>query len=129
MKDEVHKDWTEILPEIEFMLNSTIQATTGISPAEIIFGRKLRHWWKNTGGKGHVEKEMNKSTTQTKRVFRIGDKVLIKKENVTKDEDRYMGPATIKNRRHERSYEIQLDDGRILIRNVEWLKPFKSRGM
>jgi len=129
MKDEVHKDWTETLPEIEFMLNSTIQATTGISPAEIIFGRKLRHWWKNTDGKRPVEKEMNKSTTQTKRVFQIGDKVLIKKENVTKDEDRYMGPATIKNRRHERSYEIQLDDGRILIRNVEWLKPFKSRGM
>jgi len=44
----MHRDWVEMLAEIEFMLNGTIQATTGISPAEIIFGRKLRHWWKNT---------------------------------------------------------------------------------
>jgi len=54
--------------------------------------------------------------------------VLIERENITKEVDRYMGPATIKNRRHERSYELELD-GRTLIRNVEWLKPFKSRGM
>jgi len=47
MKDGNHRDWTEVLSEIEFMLNSTVQATTGVSPAEIIFGRRLRHWWKN----------------------------------------------------------------------------------
>ena len=127
MKDETHKDWTEILPEVEFMLNSTIQATIGVSPAEIIFGRKLRHWWKNTKEE-KVRKEKSKNVVETNRTFQVGDKVLIKRENITKEEDRYMGPATIKNRRHERSYELELD-GRILIRNVEWLKSFKSRGM
>jgi transposase InsO family protein len=127
MKDETHKDWTEILPEVEFMLNSTIQATIGVSPAEIIFGRKLRHWWKNTKEE-KTRKEKSISVVETNRTFQVGDKVLIKRENITKEEDRYMGPATIKNRRHERSYEFELD-GRILIRNVEWLKPFKSRGM
>ena len=127
MKDETHKDWTEILPEVEFMLNSTIQATIGVSPAEIIFGRKLRHWWKNTKEE-KTRKEKSKNVVETNRTFQVGDKVLIKRENITKEEDRYMGPATIKNRRHERSYELELD-GRILIRNVEWLKPFKSRGM
>ena len=34
MKDGNHRDWTEVLSEIEFMLNSTVQATTGVSPAE-----------------------------------------------------------------------------------------------
>ena len=129
IKDQAHKDWTEILPEVEFMMNSTIQATTGISPAEMIFGRKLRHWWKDTKKQSCNKKEKSENTIETKRIFHTGDKVLIKKENATKEEDRYMGPATVKSRRHERSYELELEDGRILIRNVEWLKPFKSRGM
>jgi transposase InsO family protein len=129
MKDGMHRDWTEAIPEIEFMLNSTIQATTGVSPAEIIFGRKLRHWWKNNKESNKNQMEDHTRISETRRKFEIGERVLIKKENVTKEEDRYMGPATIKKRRHERSYELQFDDGRILIRNVEWLKPFKSRGM
>jgi len=129
IKDQAHKDWTEILPEVEFMMNSTIQATTGISPAEMIFGRKLRHWWKDTKKQSCIKKEKSENTIETKRIFHTGDKVLIKKENATKEEDRYMGPATVTSRRHERSYELELEDGRILIRNVEWLKPFKSRGM
>ena len=128
LKDEMHRDWVEMLAEIEFMLNGTIQATTGISPAEIIFGRKLRHWWKTTTEGKSGEKE-NKNIIETKRIFQVGDKVLIKKVNPSKDDDRYMGPAKIIKQRHERSYEIQLEDGRILIRNVEWLKPFKPRGM
>ena len=128
MKDGNHRDWTEVLSEIEFMLNSTVQATTGVSPAEIIFGRRLRHWWKNNketnGNEVNVEQNV-----ETRRVFEVGDRVLIKKENISKEDDRYMGPAIVLKRNHERSYELQLEDGRTLIRNVEWLKPFKPRGM
>ena len=40
-----------------------------------------------------------------------------------------MGPAIVLKRNHERRVELQLEDGRILIRNVEWLKPFKPKGM
>ena len=128
MKDGDHKDWTEVLSEVEFMLNSTVQATTGMSPAEIVFGRKLRHWWKNNYEDNKNLKAVEQKT-ETRRIFEVGDKVLIKKENVSKEDDRYMGPATVVKRNHERSYELQLEDGRSFIRNVEWLKPFKSRGM
>ena len=128
IKDGTHRDWTEVLSEIEFMMNSTIQATTGISPAEIIYGRKLRHWWKNKEDKGNQMGKEGKAP-ETRRIFKVGDQVLIKRENASKEDDRYIGPAMIIRRRHERSYELQLDNGKILIRNVEWLKPFKSRGM
>jgi len=77
-----------MLAEIEFMLNGTIQTTTGISPAEIIFGRKLRHWWKTTT-KGKIREKANKNIIETKRIFQVGDKVLIKKVNLSKDDDRY----------------------------------------
>jgi len=50
-------------------------------------------------------KEKSKNVVETNRTFQFGDKVLIKRENITKEEDRYMG-STIKNRRHERSYEL-----------------------
>jgi len=72
------------LPEVEFMMNSTIQATTGISPAEMIFGGKLRHWWKDTKKQSCNKKEMSENTIETKRIFHTRDKVLIKKENATK---------------------------------------------
>jgi len=124
IQDGVHKDWVEILPEIEFMINSTIQASTGVSPAEIIFGRKLKLWWKDFR---NVEKYENELPTA--RTFELGDYVLIKKENTTKDGDRYMGPAIVISKPHARRYELQLEDGRTFIRNIEWLKPFKSRGM
>jgi len=99
IKDHVHKDWTEILSEVEFMMTSTSQATTGISPADMIFGRKLRHWWKDTKKQSCNKKEKSENMIKTKRIFHTGDKVLIKKENAKKEDDRYMGTALVKSRR------------------------------
>ena len=45
LKDKLRKDWVEILPEIEFAMNITIQKTIGKSPAEVIFGFKLTREW------------------------------------------------------------------------------------
>lgn len=126
MKDGMHKDWSELIPEIEFMLNSTIQATLGKSPAEMVFGRKIKLWWKSKVE--NIETTKQNSET-TKRCFEIGERVLIKKDVRNKEDDRYIGPATILNKRHDRSYEMETDDKRILIRNVEWLKPYNTRGM
>ena len=65
-------------------------------------------------------------TVSTIRNFEIGGKVLIKKNNASKDEFRFIGPAIIIKKIHERSYELQLENGKTIIRNVEWLKPFKE---
>ena len=45
-----------------------------------------------------------------------------------KEEDRFQGPFTIVNKEHERKYVLKDKDGRVLTRNVEWLKPFKQGG-
>ena len=53
----------------------------------------------------------------------------IKKEIKNKDSDRFEGPFTVIRRIHERSYELKNNQGKTLVRNVEWLRNFKERGM
>ena len=148
LKDNNFKDWEELLPEVEFMLNSTIQSTTTKSPAEIIFGKKLsREWCSSTHEIYNVdEREVKRIENQeialdklnnvtyddknrTNREFKCGDKVLVKKCIVNKHGDRYDGPGEIIEKRHDRSYLIKFSDGKIITRNVEWLRLFKQRGM
>lgn len=40
--DDNHMKWDQFLPEFRFALNSAIQETTGLSPAELQLGRKLQ---------------------------------------------------------------------------------------
>lgn len=40
--DENHKKWDQYLPELRFALNSAVQESTGMSPAELQLGRKLQ---------------------------------------------------------------------------------------
>lgn len=40
--DEKHNKWDQYLPEFRFALNSAIQETTGMTPAELQLGRKLQ---------------------------------------------------------------------------------------
>ena len=40
--EENHRKWDQYLPEFRFALNSAIHETTGVSPAELHLGRKLR---------------------------------------------------------------------------------------
>ena len=53
----------------------------------------------------------------------------MKKCILNKNDDRYDGPAEIIEKRHDRSYLIKFNDGKIITRNVEWLRHFKQRGM
>ncbi|KAL1262312.1 hypothetical protein QQF64_007577 [Cirrhinus molitorella] len=39
--DDNHNKWDQFLPEIRFAINSAIQETTGVTPAELHLGRKL----------------------------------------------------------------------------------------
>jgi len=137
--DKYKKDWVDALPEVEFVLNATIQKTTGRSPAEIIFGFRLFKEWKGkrvTSNreeiiKGIQHKQGNKEKTneeETKREFKINDEVLVKTEVRTKEQDRYIGPYTVVQKRHDRSYILRDKNDKELVRNVEWLKSFKRGG-
>ena len=60
--------------------------------------------------------------------FKVGDKVLLKIENRTKDDSRYEGPYTVIERLHERSYQLKDEKGKSITLNVEWMKIFKELG-
>ena len=45
MQDKNFSDWTDFLPEIEFMLNITEQSTTKFSSATIVFGGNIPKEW------------------------------------------------------------------------------------
>jgi transposase InsO family protein len=137
LKEKTHKDWTEVLPEVEFTLNATIQKTIGMSPAEVIFGCKIYHRWNGITKSDENKEELRmriennerkvkyKEDGRTNRIFKINDEVLVKAEGQLKEEDRYVGPFKILRQIHERSFELINHDGKRIIRNVEWLKPFR----
>lgn len=39
--DDNHKKWDQHLPELRFAINSAVQESIGMSPAELHLGRKL----------------------------------------------------------------------------------------
>ena len=148
LQDKRFADWVELLAEIEFMLNSTFQSTVKQSPAEIVFGKKISKEWYNvddntlSSGQFEINRNHNRDTLKscmkknienekeiTQREFKCGDSVLVKLNGISKQDNRYEGPGEIVERRHDRSYVIKFPDGRHLVRNIEWLKAFKRRGM
>ena len=136
VKDRQHTNWVSILPEIEYTLNATVQKTIDVSPAEVIFGRKINRsrWYANSRVdreviKQNIEDKQKKETVEiTKRKFNIGDKVLVKKEVRNKDQERYDGPYEVIGKNHERSYQLQDKNGTVIRRNVEKIKNFKRGG-
>ena len=61
LEDRKISDWTEILPEIEFALNSTWQKSINTSPAEFVFGKKIarENWNQQTSEKTETKLESN----------------------------------------------------------------------
>ena len=134
-------------------MNSTVQKSIQCSPAEIIFGKKLHkeRFYQNFQNIDEPVKYIEKinklqkekqeiikfrnqinnyeNEKRTHRSFNIGDKVLVKIDIRNKQDNRYSGPHTIQNKLHDNSYQLENKFGKSFIRNVEWLKPYKSRGM
>jgi len=140
LKEKLRRDWVEILPEIEFTLNATIQKTIGKSPAEVIFGFKITREWesgiKRESNRDDIIREVqnkqgikkDKDKNEFHREFEIGDKVLMKVDIRSKEDDRYVGPLQIIKKLHDRSYELIDNNGKTIIRNIEWLRKFKEGG-
>jgi len=62
------------------------------------------------------------NSSRISRHFNFGEKVLVKRDVYTKDEDRYEGPGEIIEKRHDRSYSIKMRNGKTMTRNVEWVR-------
>ena len=123
MKERKTSDWVEILPEVEFSINATVQKAIGRSPAEVVFGRKIsRERWMPTRPRTEIAREA------TRREFAVGEDVLVKREVRKKDEDKYEGPFQITKRIHERRYMLRNNEGKEIERNVEKIKKFLKEG-
>lgn len=135
LKSRSNTTWAEILPEVEYTLNSTTQKTNGVSPAEIIFGRKINRskWFSNSKINREeimmkLEAQRRENNIKTVRNLNIGDEVLIKQEIRNKDQDRYVGPYIVIKKVHERSYLLKDRGGKTVIRNIEKIKNLKKGG-
>jgi transposase InsO family protein len=142
LKDKNGKTWVDLLPEVEYSLNATTQKSIGMSPAEVVFGFPINRQWNNNKEIGRNREDILNTVRQNQskiaydnskrgnREFNVGEHVLVKVETRSnKDDNRYEGPMKIHKKRHDRSYELQDKNGKLLVRNIEWLKPFKTRGM
>ena len=138
LKERGGTNWSELIPEIEYTLNATVQKTTKVSPAEIVFGKKInREQWhdNNKVDRQQIIKEIkekaenNDKEIETRRKVEIGNKVLIKKEIRKKDQERYEGPYTVIKKNHDRSYKLQNEDGKVIDRNIEKIKDFNKGGV
>ena len=143
MQDKKFSDWTELLPEIEFMLNITVQSTTKLNPATIVFGKNISKEWceidhevddpdDNYINKRNIKQIENHKNVKAniqnlkfddkkyiKREFELGDIVLVRKSIRNKDDDRFEGPGEIIDKVHNRSYTIRFENRRTLLRNIE----------
>ena len=75
-----------------------------------------------------IKEEIPKQKYLTKRIFQIGEEVLVKIETRTKDKDRFKGPYEIVQQIHDRRYRLKHANDRIIERNVEKLKKFLKGG-
>ena len=121
-------EWDELIPEIEFTMNATVQKTLNSSPAEVIFGRRLcRERWLSNEKISMNEGSINQKYP-TMRKFQVGDEVLVRAETRTKDRNRFDGPYRIQAQVHERRYRLRDNAGRVIERNVEKIKKFFKGG-
>jgi hypothetical protein len=133
------RNWVDILPKIEFCINATQQSATGYSPFEIIYGRKINlhstlpQTLVNRDDVVRAVQENSKKAVEQmqkmdenkrgKRIFVVGEKVLVRKEpqNRNKDGLQYEGPYTISKFISE--HQVELTDGNAKkLRRLEWLK-------
>ena len=122
LKEMGNGEWDILLPDIEFTLNATVQGTLGKSPAEVMFGKKLSKEGWIPEGRTEIEEP---SQIKTRRIFQTGDTVLIRNENRTKGQDRFVGPYRIAGRIHGRRYLLEGETGKFFERNVEKIRRFK----
>jgi len=112
--------WEQRLREVEFTLNSSKQATTGVSPLFIIQGQSASR----SILQSDEDAKRRLPISNTIRQFAVGDRVLVRQHLRTKSEPVYVGPKTIINLLGPR--RVVLEDGSQ--RRIEWLCAYHPRG-
>ena len=140
--DTDKRSWWQIVPKIEFCLNATVQSTTGYSPFEVVFGRKINlhaaagiaKTEESNVIKMKVRENLEKAARRmenwerekrTNRHFEDGQKVFVKQDptKLRKDTFPFDGPYQILRHISPHQLELQnLKDGNIIRRRIEWIK-------
>ena len=139
----VEKNWYQLLPRIEYILNTTYQSATGCTPFEIVFGRRsnLHSTLKqNVKTRQCILDSSNEMSTKAyrrmenqdigkrgSREFFIGEEVLVRKDphKRKKDGPQYDGPYKILRFISPHQIELQCGDLKKQ-RRIEWLKRWQQ---
>ena len=135
----VEKNWVQLLPRVEYTLNTTYQSATGCTPFEIVYGRKsnLHSTLKQNNETREIiaDSAKEKATEACMRMkkqdigargqrnFFVGEEVLVRKEphKRKKDGAQYDGPFRISKVLSPHQFELQCGN-RNIQRRIEWLK-------
>ena len=114
------------LARLLFHYRTTPHATTGISPAELLMGRPLRTHLDllrpNIATRVHMSQasqKLNYDRKSRSRSFSVEDSVFARQSN----NDSPWLPGTVAAKLGELTYQIQLDDGRMLRRHIDQIHP------
>ena len=125
----VRKDWEEILPQFTFGSRNISNSVTGFSPAELVFGEKIRH---PLTLDGNFNKYYDQSTELARTLFRLNmvEQILADKKFTLHQQ----GSEKASERYEVRDYEVgqevftYVDEppkGTIRREFVPWEEPFK----
>ena len=137
------RNWHDLLPRIEYTLNSTLQNATGCTPFEVVFGRRLnlhstlKHSIQSKQSimdkckekERDARERMARQDTENRgrRIFKVGEEVLVRKDphKRKKDGDQYEGPFKIL--RFISPHQVELQRGNLIKqRRIEWLKRWQN---
>lgn len=136
------KNWLELLPRVEFVINATKQSATGCSPFEIVFGRNINlHsvFDQNVLQSRNIIEEARIVATKAAntmraqdvsrrgtRFFKVGEEVLVKIEPHKRKKDgiQYEGPYQIQRFISPHQVELQTEN-KTKLRRIEWLKKWQ----
>ena len=138
----VERNWHELLPRIEFSINCSRQSSTGFSPFEIIYGRRVNlhsnmrqsteqrqdliHEAKDNSDEAAKRMRLMDETKRGSRFFSVGEEVLVRKEPHKRQKDgmQYDGPYKIVQFLTPHRVELQTPNG-TKERRIEWLKKWQ----
>lgn len=147
-------EWEEAIPFVEFGLRNTICRSTGFSPFEVIFGRKMRSFYSEKKVSPANDGNYCKYITELQQVLQVVSQQIKTKQEIKKpatsgsgvclaigdlvlarilprikgiDMPRYEGPYAVIGKLGKHAYRLKrISDGRIIERNVVDIKRLRT---
>ena len=156
MDERNTKEWDRVIHTVEYGLRNTIHKTTGYTPSEIMFGRKAKTLeWEHEdatrpqqygefmqklrrdiqfveenmkSGKALKYSEGRYNQNRWNKKVEIGDRVVIKKENVQGFDPKYSKPFQVIEKLNEWTLLLRREeDGKVVRRNYNQIKVIPSQ--